>query len=144
MGFYSHSHYHSQSDSFKGVYNKILTCPLSLDKNSFNISKRYYSSTRKNREEKMNKEKFVEKLMKIAIKVAIIFVIGYIIRWYINDIFDVNVFVQYNHWLSITYYLSMAGLTAFIHELFNHLDGSKMYMDGVDSDYGIKDNKGKV
>lgn len=92
----------------------------------------------------MNKEKFVEKLMKIAIKVAIIFVIGYIIRWYINDIFDVNVFVQYNHWLSITYYLSMAGFTVFIHELFNHLDGSKMYMDGVDSDYGIKDNKGKV
>ena len=37
----------------------------------------------------------------------------------------------------------MAVFTAFIHELFKHLDGSKMYMDGVDSDYGIKDNNGK-
>ena len=52
---------------------------------------------------KSNDSKWI-KVRKFFIKVSIIAVIGYISRWYINDIFNVNVFVNYNHPLSITYY----------------------------------------
>ena len=91
---------------------------------------------------KSNDSKWI-KVRKFFIKVSIIAVIGYISRWYINDIFNVNVFVNYNHPLSITYYFSMAGFSTILNELLNILDGSKMTIGGLDLSEDIKDNSGK-
>ena len=91
---------------------------------------------------KSNDSKWI-KVRKFFIKVSIIAVIGYISRWYINDIFNVNVFVNYNHPLSITYYFSMAGFSTILNELLNILDGSKMTIGGLDLSEDIKYNSGK-
>lgn len=51
-------------------------------------------------------------------KICIIFMVGYITRWLINDIYDVNVFKDYTGCLSVSYYLFMASVSVFINENF--------------------------
>jgi len=50
------------------------------------------------------------------------FSIGLILRWFINDIFNVNVFIDYTHLLSICYYIAMACIIIIINEGFSYIN----------------------
>ena len=113
-------------------------------KNFYSSSTGPHSSGPQNTPKSNNKSKWIEKVIKIVIKIVIIFGIGFIIRWFINDIFDVNVFVDYTNWISITYYSFMSGLSVFINELLNLIDGPKIpFGGGVDLPSNIKEYSGK-
>ena len=49
------------------------------------------------------------------LKYITIFFIGFVYRWFINDIFDINVFYNYTHILSIFYYYTMLPFAHYIH-----------------------------
>jgi len=55
-------------------------------------------------------------------KVFSSFSIGLILRWFINDIFNVNVFIDYTHLLSICYYIGMACIIVIINEWFSYIN----------------------
>lgn len=74
-----------------------------------------HSSGPQNTPKSNNKSKWIDKVLKIFI----IFSIGFIIRWFINNIFDVNVFIEYTNVISITYYFFMGGLSVFIQDFIN-------------------------
>lgn len=89
-----------------------------------------YHSVHKNTPKCNTKYKW-KKILKIIIKIVIIFSIGFIFRWLINDMYHVNVFVDYTNWISITYYFNMSGLSVIINELINNLGGSKIPLTGI-------------
>jgi len=79
-------------------------------------------------------------------KIVIIFTIGFILRWFINDLFHVNVFKHYTEYISIAYYSIMAILAGMIQEitnvLFHVIDGAKIPMQGLDTHPGFKEKSG--
>ncbi len=52
-------------------------------------------------------------------KVIVIFFVGLISRFLINDLLGINVFTDYLSWISITYYSGFAAFIVFIHEFFS-------------------------
>lgn len=56
------------------------------------------------------------------LKVFTSFSIGLILRWFINDIFNVNVFIDYTHLLSVCYYIGMACIIIIINEWFSYIN----------------------
>ncbi len=52
-------------------------------------------------------------------KVIVIFFVGLISRFLINDFLGVNVFIEYWTWISITYYSGFAAFIVFVHEFFS-------------------------
>lgn len=52
-------------------------------------------------------------------KVIVIFLVGLVSRFLINDLLGVNVFIEYWTWISITYYSGFAAFIVFIHEFFS-------------------------
>lgn len=52
-------------------------------------------------------------------KIIVIFSVGIISRYFINEYFSVNVFTEYLSLISITYYSLFATFVVFIHELFS-------------------------
>jgi hypothetical protein len=56
------------------------------------------------------------------LKVFTSFSIGLILSWFINYIFNVNVFIDYIHLLSICYYIGMACIIIIINEWFSYIN----------------------
>nr|YP_010526680.1 hypothetical protein OOD12_mgp19 [Pleurocordyceps sinensis]UXR11748.1 hypothetical protein [Pleurocordyceps sinensis] len=52
-------------------------------------------------------------------KVIIIFIVGIISRYSINNYFDINVFIDYSNYISILYYSFFSAFIVFINELFS-------------------------
>jgi len=52
------------------------------------------------------------------LKIVFLFLFGFSTRYLINEIFSINVFVDYTHWISIIYYFFLAFFTFIINELF--------------------------
>nr|YP_010303543.1 hypothetical protein MRV25_mgp21 [Purpureocillium takamizusanense]UNI92572.1 hypothetical protein [Purpureocillium takamizusanense] len=52
-------------------------------------------------------------------KVIVIFFIGLISRFLINDLLGINVFTDYLNWISLTYYSGFAAFIVFVHEYFS-------------------------
>ena len=77
------------------------------------------------------------------VKLAIVLPIGLVGRWFINDFFDINVFIDYTNHISIVYYSFMGILSVFINELLNLLDGQKFTLGGDSLPFGI-DNKNDI
>lgn len=57
-------------------------------------------------------------------KAIVIFVIGIISRYFINDYFNTNVFTEYLTFISISYYSFIAVLVVFINDMFNYYNFS--------------------
>jgi hypothetical protein len=53
------------------------------------------------------------------IKVITIFCVGFTIRWFINDIWNVNVFTNYLNWISLSFYGFFSTFIVFINEFFS-------------------------
>ena len=103
--------------------------------------KRFYSSGpySSGPENTLNTKSKWTKIIRIILKIVNIFSIGFIFRLIIIETWHVNVFVDYTHLISITYYFNMCGLSVFINEWLNNLDGPKIPMTGVDLPSDIKD-----
>jgi hypothetical protein len=52
-------------------------------------------------------------------KILITFLLGLVQRWFINDVFDINVFEEYTHWVSIIYYGNMSCFIVYIDEFMS-------------------------
>lgn len=61
------------------------------------------------------------------IKILVIFTIGFSSRIFINDFFNINVFVDYLSFISIAYYFIMACFVVFIHHLVDYFDFSNFF-----------------
>jgi len=66
--------------------------------------------------------KFINYLSNLWVKfninnIIILFIVGFIFRFFINEYLDINVFHEYTHYISLFFYTSMASLIAFINEL---------------------------
>jgi len=55
-------------------------------------------------------------------KVLVIFMVGFVTRVLINDVYDINVFVDYLNTISLTYYGMMAIFVVLVNELFSYID----------------------
>lgn len=65
--------------------------------------------------------KFFQKLFtkRNLIKLIIIFTVGLVSRYLVNTYFNINVFSEFLHPISIIYYLSMSTFIVFVHELLD-------------------------
>lgn len=54
-------------------------------------------------------------------KIIIIFTVGFVSRYLINEYYNINVFTEYCHLISIGFYSIFSIFIVFIHELFTFL-----------------------
>ena len=52
-------------------------------------------------------------------KIFTIFILGFFSRYFINDLFDINVFKDYTNYISLTYYFSFSCFVVYIIQLFD-------------------------
>jgi hypothetical protein len=55
-------------------------------------------------------------------KAIVIFLVGFISRYFINDYYDINVFKEYLTLVSITFYSVFAAFVVFVNELFSFIN----------------------
>jgi len=55
-------------------------------------------------------------------KIIIIFIVGFVSRSMINNIYSINVFTDYTNSVSVIYYIFMAFMTVLIHETVGYFD----------------------
>jgi len=108
-----------------------------LGKNALKIDSRQTFTLLDNRSSKvvfLSKGVCLEKFIKIITrikaiftmnnlcKVLVIFSVGFICRWFINDIIGINVFKDYTHSISLSFYAFMAFFVVVISELFSGVE----------------------
>lgn len=77
---------------------------------------------------------FKRSFTKTNIKKALaIFLFGFILRYMINEYYNVNVFIEYLSPISIAFYSLFATFIVFINELFIHINPSVNYIQNIKS-----------
>ena len=82
--------------------------------------------------------KFIKKFLnkRFLYKVLIILITSFMIRYFIYTLWQVNVFTDFTHPISIIYYIFMASIPSILNELINEIfsqSGHALMMDNVDS-----------
>jgi len=55
--------------------------------------------------------------IKTLYKVLVIFIFGFLSRWFVDSLTGINVFLDFCHYISITYYLLFSSFIVFVHNL---------------------------
>jgi len=95
-----------------------------------------------------NNKKMIPHLLYSWPNIVIIFIVGFISRFFINEYLDINVFHEYTHYISLLYYMGMASVISFISDLkiefTSIIRGLKLLLEslhlhkmGIDNSYDI-------